>query len=447
MIDESLRAPDAERMVLAAAMREPAAADAALCEVGPEHFANQVTRAAWTAIQDLRREGRPTDADSVADQMRRSGTQVDVQRLQKVESETPLEPEKARERAMVVREAAARRAMRDAAVAMLAAANDTARPLVELQDASRAAVLAASDSLTTDHTITMSAAMLEARSYIEAIQERRAAPGLGTSIKLLDTYTRGGPQPGEMWALGGMAASGKSGLAEQMAIHGSMNLGERVHFASAEMTARDLAVRAMSLFKLVDGTRAYIPGALTAEERACLGHYIDQVVTKLGDRLTIDDASMTMEGICATVRRIHARTPLRLVVIDHLHHLQLPDAERQDLAVGQAAAQAKALAKTLHISVLLLAQLNRAYVHRGGDTADLTDFRDSQAIGEQASVAMILRPSTTAPEEPTAVTRDMSLHVVKNRNGRIGRLPLRLELSRVRFAERTDVEAPASGGT
>lgn len=98
-----------------------------------------------------------------------------------------------------------------------------------------------------------------------------------------------------------------------------------------------------------------------------------------------DQPRLTAEMIVARAKREHMRSPLSLVVVDHLHDMRRPG---KDLVneIADDCRVLKALAKELKVPVIVLAQLNR----QGTDRPVLKDLRASGGIEEVADLVLLM---------------------------------------------------------
>ena len=75
--------------------------------------------------------------------------------------------------------------------------------------------------------------------------------------------------------------------------------------------------------------------------------------------LYIDDTpALTVTQFEARARRMHYKTPLDLLIVDHIHDFKI-DAKQARFEFGAIAQMGKTLAKEFNIPVVMLAQLNR----------------------------------------------------------------------------------------
>jgi replicative DNA helicase len=270
------------------------------------------------------------------------------------------------------------------------------------------------------------------------------APMVRTHYVAWDDMTRGLAKK-ELSVLGARPGMGKTALAACAAFKVAES-GEGVLFVSLEMPRAQLAARLLAWLSGVPLQKIQ-DGDMNAGERADLA--------KARKRLDAapfyieDQSGMTAGTLCLRIRRHVRRNPTALVVIDHLSYI-VPSRRDgntvQDIA--DTTRQLKAMAKSLDVAVLLLAQLNRAVEQREDKRPNLADLRDSGAIEQDAFVVMFLfreeyyleksQPTPVGYKDMSkyqdalegwqarldAVKNQATLIVAKNRQGPCGDIPL-----------------------
>ena len=97
----------------------------------------------------------------------------------------------------------------------------------------------------------------------------------------------------------------------------------------------------------------------------------------------IDDSpDVSAMSIRAKSRRLKRDHSLGLVIIDYVQLMKgSASAERRDLEISEISRSLKALAKELNVPVLALSQLNRKLEERHDKRPQLSDLRESGALG------------------------------------------------------------------
>ncbi len=251
--------------------------------------------------------------------------------------------------------------------------------------------------------------------------------GMFTGMPDLD-YTLGGLLPGELVIIAARTSMGKTALALSI-MRNLILIGKRVVYFSLEMPRKSIMHR---LYAIEAGV------SMTQLANAALSREDLERTRKAGDRFDgckffVDDrAGVTPEYVRRVTRRLIARAPLSCVFVDHLHLMRTT--QRYEKTVerwGEISQQLKILARDLNVPVVTLAQFSRGPEQRQDKTPQMSDLRESGRIEEDADkIISIFRPSYYKPKEINGTDKrepddDVRLHVVKNRNGPTGSVPIR----------------------
>jgi len=254
---------------------------------------------------------------------------------------------------------------------------------------------------------------------------------------------------GEVTFIGALEAGGKSVLAEQIALHvaGQMYEGEPcgVTFLTLEMPKKTVAARAachiarLSWRQLQTGTNPD-GSPVTTEDVARLDDAFRALRVMPFD---VDDADKDLTRIRAAARQSQARlrtrgAKLRLIVIDHVHILDLDD-DRYTQALASCVRGFKRIAVEFGAHVLALAQFTQEAARRDGAPL-VGDIKDASAIKQIADkILLIHRPwaKLTDKDSPDAdeIKDHAEIHLGKNRNGALGVIPVRFVGEHFRFEE------------
>lgn len=322
------------------------------------------------------------------------------------------EPLLASQYAAKVVESAQRRRLADAArkIAQLA---EMPGEIDKLAEDARAAVDDAAATVTNaDAGIDAAELILES---IEALEADEDTTAIATGWTDLDEVT-GGLRPGQLAIVGARPAVGKSVIAGNIAA-AACKAGHGVHFASLEMTRREVMNRLLASEARVD------LGALTS--RRLSEKDWERIGGRAGDiggwPLRIDDqGSQSLAQIRARARSTSRRFPLGLVVVDYLQ-LMAPRDRRvsREQQVGENSEGLKALAKELGVPVLALAQVNRESARSNDKKPLMSDLRESGRIEADADHVWLLHREDLVDQN--ASSGALEVHVAKNRNGPSGR--------------------------
>lgn len=243
--------------------------------------------------------------------------------------------------------------------------------------------------------------------------------GLATPWSALNGLTLGFC-PGDLVVLGARPSMGKSAAAVNFAVTTAL-AGKRAMVFSMEMTRTAIFNRAVACTQMV-------PLQWLRSGGKTEGDFWTEAVTGMrairdSGLLVDDDAGLTYQQVIARARREHMRAPLDLVVIDHLHILNLPG-KNATQEVNQATTAFKGLAKRLGCPVLLLSQLNRNLESRANKRPIMADLRESGGIEQDADVILFLyRDDYYADREgrPSEFPGWVEMIVAKQREGEAGK--------------------------
>jgi replicative DNA helicase len=262
--------------------------------------------------------------------------------------------------------------------------------------------------------------------------------GVSTGYKDIDRYLFG-LQKAEMIVLAGRPSCGKTSLAMNFAEHAALPVrgpGVTTLVFSLEMSSAQLALRLLCSRSRVN-MKLLRDGLLSknGEEQQELLRVADEFSKS---PLFIDDSSsLSVMELRAKARRLHAKHPLGLIVVDYLQLLSPSDGTvPREQQVAEASRGLKALAKELNVPVLVLAQLNRSS-EKENRAPRLSDLRESGSIEQDADVVLMLNRPKEDNDKFQVASGTMELFVSKNRNGEVGDLKLTFLNAITRFENYT----------
>lgn len=242
---------------------------------------------------------------------------------------------------------------------------------------------------------------------VEAIEAAKASGGTvtGVSTGLTDVdRLLGGLHKSDLLILAGRPGMGKTALATNIAFAAAKRYfeskqggddptksgGAVVGFFSLEMSAEQLATRILS-------EEAGIPseklrkGQITPDDFQGLA----RAARTIEDMpFFIDDTpALPISSILSRARRLKRQHGLSMVVVDYLQLARPSGRQRSEnrvQEVSEITQGLKAMAKTLEVPVLALAQLSRAVEQRDDKRPMLSDLRESGSIEQDADVVMFV---------------------------------------------------------
>jgi replicative DNA helicase len=250
-------------------------------------------------------------------------------------------------------------------------------------------------------------------------KDPKALAGLSTGFTELDKRTQG-LHPGDLVIVAARPAMGKTTLAVNIAEHVALVDNLPVAIFSMEMSGEQLALRILSSFGRIE------LGKLRS------GHLSDGDYDKLVSAdalirkapLFIDETgALSPMDVRARARRLKAQYDIRLIVVDYLQLMQVPNTrENRTNEVSQITRSLKALAKELGIPIVALSQLSRAN-EKENRKPKLSDLRDSGGIEQDADLVLFIWREDVTSEELQKRTQ-AEIIIGKQRSGPTGSFPL-----------------------
>lgn len=159
-----------------------------------------------------------------------------------------------------------------------------------------------------------------------------------------------------------------------------------------------------------------------------------------------DVPALSFPAISAEARRMHSRRKLSALVIDYLGLIDLPEADRQDLAIGEVTRGLKRLARDMGIPVVLLCQLSRKVEERADKRPMLSDLRDAGQIEQDADgIVFLYREKYYKPDTHVGDVAEMI--IAKQRGGKTGAVPVVFREEMIEFVDyHGDWPIPAPDG-
>lgn len=258
--------------------------------------------------------------------------------------------------------------------------------------------------------------------YQEVIDDLEKEPesglvGLPTGFQDLDEMTTG-LRKGEYIVVAGRPAMGKSVLATDFLRANAIANGTPTLLFSLEMKKQEVSVRMIS-------AEGKVPLHLLRKKQldeACWKGVARATARIAGKPVYIDDSpNQSIGAIESKARRYVKRHGVQLIIIDYI---QLVEADRptgdETRDISTVSKRIRALAKSLDVPIVVLAQLNRDGAKPGVDgkvrPPAMTDLKQSGQIEQDAHVIILLhRDDYYEKESPRAGEADF--RVEKNRSG------------------------------
>ena len=254
---------------------------------------------------------------------------------------------------------------------------------------------------------------------------REAPPArIFTGVDTLDKML-GGFLPGELWIFAASTGVGKTVLAQQTRRRACRD-GHHVLYASGEMKATHLQRRELAAWASLPQGKMRRPDAITQEEFARL----IEAASAQCDVCRILDGELDLLRIRRAARRMKARSAISLVVIDY-DELVSVDGETENDQQRNLARAAKSLGMELDCAVILVSQLRKPLAGEDVKRPTLQSIYGSGAKTKHSTgVLLVDRPWV---RELNGDETEAQLWVLKNRDGRLGRIPCRFDIKKLEF--------------
>lgn len=278
------------------------------------------------------------------------------------------------------------------------------------------------------------------------LEPQRMARPFTTFSRQLDQYLQGGwrnPSDqlgGRLVVLTGATSCGKTALACRIALHQVLEHGQPVVINTLEMSNREYLTRFITHLTRIEARRLLHQQYRPGEPEAVRGA-IAQLLDQPGRLRLCDLTHFSYPELIRTIRSEVQSTAASLVVVDHLHLIDIGSREDDRSRINGIVTLLKNLALELHVDILLLAQMSRAVATRQNKRPILADLRESSAIEQAANVVLGLYRDEYY--DPNSVDRGVTeVHVLKNREGQVGHFRLLHELPFSHYRDPPDLFQP-----
>jgi replicative DNA helicase len=224
---------------------------------------------------------------------------------------------------------------------------------------------------------------------------------------------------------------GKSIVGMQIAHHAAAH-GDVAAVFSLEMTKESLIRRIISAVGSVDAQRLR-SGKLDREERRRAA----QAAEKIAELpLWIDDTrASTIPAVTSALRKLMAKRPVRLVVIDHLQLMKGAGRfESRHQELSEISHALKHLAGQFDVTVILLSQLNRE-CEKAGRRPQLSDLKETGSLEEDADVVLFIHRPEQYNRQDSTLRGQAEFILGKQRNGPTGKRDMVFQHGYQRFEE------------
>lgn len=432
----------AEKAVLSAVLLEPDAFWRVSSMLDDRSWQDPRHRLIWTATVGLAEMGQPIDAVTVAGWLksRERFSEIGTPYLAEVTDSSPslanLEAH-----AEIVREKARRRKLLAAGQWIAGHAWDESVSYFE--ESERRVFEVCSEKATAETASPLGEIIVKAFADIQAAGAAgKRATGLSTGFPMLDDLTSG-MHDGDLTIIAARPGMGKTSFALNIATNVAAPVdlddgqvpGGGVAVFSLEMPRPQIAIRMACSEGRVDvgKVRKAILNPDDWSRLTAASSFLSQIPIVIDDKsgITMMDVRSRLRREAMAFERQGRR--LRLVIIDYLQ-LMRGRGDNREQEISGITRGLKELAKDFSVPVIALSQLNRSVETRSvkDKRPQLSDLRESGAIEQDADNVFFIYRDEYYNKDST-LRGIAELIVAKQRNGPVGKVPLRFTGSCTRF--------------
>jgi len=409
----------AEQAVIGSILVHGASAADVLTLLRPDDFYGDLNRDIFNAISTMFNYGKPIDAVTVLDEMRKQGIAKSnsEEYMRQLLLVTPTW-RNVMQYAEIVADKSRLRSIAEAAgdiSAKIAEGNASSSDMLEFAERK---IYGLRQQRGNEGLKPISEILLSFYDQLRELADSGSAiTGLTTGMPRLDNMISG-LNKSNLILLASRPGIGKTSLALNMAITAARrDESKKVAYFSLEMPKEQIVSRMLSGIAFIDSKKLRT-GRLNNDEWRKLAQAAD-LLSHTG--LLVDDRSMiSVSEINAECRRVEN---LSLVVIDYLQLMNSTNSENRLQAVSEMSRMMKIMAMDLNVPVVCLSQLSRASVQRENKRPVLSDLRESGSLEQDADVVLGLYRED-AFKRDTTEHNSAELIVLKNRHGETGTVKL-----------------------
>lgn len=432
-----------EHVILGAALRHEESREQILSNLNVQHFSTADNKALFDLLHGWHHDGQPIDLNTTLHGLRKDPTfHNDAGQYLAMVTQTTCTPSSLPwylERLSGYRNA---RSLTKLGINLSAAAQMT-----DGDPGAVAEALQGADHDLMDATASMIDAPWDTIGHLASAvgSDERPDPVVTTGFYDVDDMLMGGLRPGQLVAIAARPGQGKSTFAVDIARNTSIHHGRPGLLISLEMGGHELASRILSAESQVS-LRNITQWTLQESDEPKLHRAQDRILNS--PLYVIDDIEPALPQIRGAIIAAKRRLDINYVIIDYLQLITSDgmthgsNASRQDV-VANVSRALKALARSLDIAVIIVAQLNRSSEQRADKTPMTSDMRESGQIEQDCDIIFLLfRPDYYDQNDRPG---EADVHVAKQRNGRTGILGLAFRGHFAQFSSMHRDPEPAGG--
>jgi replicative DNA helicase len=416
---------EAEQSVLGGIMVDPNALDRVVDIITETDFYKAANRKIYLAIQGLRHKNQPVDLLTVTSALKDTGELDSVggaAYIATIIDQTPSAANISSYAEMVREKSTLRKIIEVCSTSVQKAYDQEFDDLDKFLGETESQVFQISEKTRKTGLIAARELIKQSLDRIEYLYGQKSSiTGVPSGFPDLDKFTSGF-QPGELIIIAARPSMGKTAFVLNIAQNVALREKKAVAFFSLEMGQEQVMMRML-------GSEAHIN--LTDLR---VGRVADHVWPKLinvaskfsESPLYIDDTSgISPYEVRAKCRRLKSQKALDLIIVDYLQIMDLKTkVESRERMISEISRNMKALAKELHVPVIVLSQINRGVEGRSDRRPMLSDLRESGSIEQDADVVAMIYRDEYYDRENNDNKGQAEVIIGKNRNGPVGAVKL-----------------------
>ncbi len=417
---------EAERSVLGALLLDKDAIVAVAEFLRAEHFYTETHGLIYKSILSLYEERKPIDLVTLTDDLKKQKVLKRIGGSGYLSELATAVPTAAHveEYGKIVKDAYIKRELIKAAGSLAELGFDEGERIDKILDQAEQAIFGISQSHAKQSFVAIKDALAQSFDRLDELHKSAGGlRGVPTGFGDLDS-TLAGMQQANLLILAGRPGLGKTALALNIAQNVAVKYKLPVGFFSLEMSKEELVDRLLVSQAEIDAWKLKT-GRLDEEDFTKLSDAMGELADS---PLYIDDTpGSSILEMRTKARRLMAEKEVKLIVVDYLQLLHSRNLENRVQEVSEISQGLKNLARELRLPVLALSQLSRAVEHRGNNSPQLADLRESGAIEQDADVVMFLFRENEEDMD------SRKLNIAKHRNGPLRTIDLRFKGDRIKF--------------
>jgi replicative DNA helicase len=274
------------------------------------------------------------------------------------------------------------------------------------------------------------------RALMELDQD--SGPKVYTDVDQLDRII-GGFRPGELVIITAEIGSGKTLLAQQIRSRACRD-GFHSLFCNGEMLAPHLMRRELAASADVSPSKMRREDLLTSEDRRALL----EAASHECKRCRILDGELELSRIRRAARKMKKQSGLDCLILDYDELIEAPGKDELDQQRNLVRA-AKSLGMELRCAVILISQLRKPL--SGEDAARPTLQRVYGSGSKTKHASIVILADRQYVRELQGDETEAQIFILKNRDGRTGRVKATFNIRKLRFEEEKEEASVWQDGT